>query len=199
MPSEHATDAEGVVRLFYDLFNEQRFADAAALFSEDAVLEHAPLRRQQRGANGFLEFARMWTQAFPDAALAVDRIGSRDGVTFEIDLVGRGTHLGPLDIGGGGVFKATGTSATLRLRQILEIRDGRIVFSNLSFDLQDIIHQLVTVDVTKLLDGIRRIHALGEKLMRTSPDDVFERRNLIERLGRELDATRRTVRPYFNG
>jgi steroid delta-isomerase-like uncharacterized protein len=192
-----AAQNESVIRQFYEHFNERRFEDAAAIFAEDAVLERAPLRGHARGAAGYLEFVHMWTQAFPDAALLVDRIASKDDVNYEIELLAGGTHLGALEMGPAGVFKPTGVDATLRMRQILEIRDGKIKYSSLSFDLQDLIHQLCSVDTAKLLDHLQKIHQLGGKLAATSPDDVVEHRNLIDRLGAELDAARRVVRPYF--
>jgi SnoaL-like domain len=185
-----------VIRRFFDGFNERRFADVAALFSDDAVLEHT-LRRQERGGAGYLAFVRMWITAFPDAALTVVHIAARAANTYEVEISATGTHLGALDMGGGGVFKATGTKATLALRQLLEIAGDQIVYSSLSFDIQDIVHQLVTVDVPKLLDHLRRIHQLGQKLASTREDDVVERTNLTDRLGTELDSARRTVRPYF--
>lgn len=188
---------ESVIRQFYEHFNERRLDAAAALFADDAVLEHAPLRRHSRGGQGYLEFVRMWTHAFPDAALLVERIVSTDEVNYEVDLLAGGTHLGALDMGSTGVFKPTGVDATLRLRQILEVRDGRIRYSSLSFDLQDIIHQLATVDTPRLLEHLQKIQQLGARLAATPSTNVVEHRNLIDRLGTELDAARRIVRPYF--
>jgi predicted ester cyclase len=189
---------EQVIGRFYQLFNERRLDEAATLFTDDAVLEHAPLGRHQRGGEGYLEFARMWTRAFPDAALTVERVTSNDSDTWEVELFARGTHLGPLDMGAAGVFKPTGARATLRLRQMMELRDGRIVFSSLSFDLHDIVHQLVTVDVPKLMDQLQKIQQLAGKLTATAAEDMVERRNLISRLGTELDLARHMVRPYFS-
>jgi predicted ester cyclase len=187
-----------VIRQFYRFFNERQLDAAAALFSDDAVLEHAPLRRHQRGGAGYLEFARMWTHAFPDAALEVERVICRDETICEVDLLAAGTHLGALDMGAAGIFKPTGVKATLRMRQLLEIVEGRIRFSSLSFDVQDIVHQLVTVDTSKLLEQIQKIQHLAAKLTATPAADVVERRNLVDRLGTELDATRHVVRPYFS-
>jgi steroid delta-isomerase-like uncharacterized protein len=182
---------------YYQAFNDRRFDDAAALFSEDAVLEHAPLGRQQRGGDGYRQFVEMWVRAFPDATLTVERIASMNGSVYEVELLAAGTHLGALDMGAAGVFKSSGVRASLRLRQLFEIGDGHIRFSSLSFDVQDIVHQLVRVDDNRLLDHIQRIQQLAAKLSRTPVENVVERRNLIDRLGSELDAARRVVRPYF--
>jgi predicted ester cyclase len=185
-----------VIERFYEHFNERRIADAAALFSDDALVEHAPLRRQERGGAGFLVFARMWLTAFPDARLQVERIAVSGNDTIEVELSADGTHLGALEMGSCGVFKPSGVHATLRLRQMFEIRDRKIVFSSLSFDLLDIVRQLVTVDVPRLLDHLRRIQQLSERLAGTCEGDP-ERLTLTDRIGTELDAARRVVRPYF--
>ncbi|MGH9373978.1 MAG: ester cyclase [Vicinamibacterales bacterium] len=195
--TEQVEQNQAIIGQFFQHFNERRFDAAANLFKDDAILEHVPTRRHQRGGDGFLEFAEMWVRAFPDAALTVERVSSHDGVTTEVDLLARGTHLGALDMGAAGIFKPTGVSATLRLRQLLEIRDGKVTFSSLSFDLQDIVHQLVTVDVAKLLEQLQKIQQVGVKVAAAPANDAVERRNLIARLGAELDTARHIVRPYF--
>jgi predicted ester cyclase len=191
------SDIQALTERLYALFNARELDAAAALFADGAVLEHAAPRRQQRGGAGYLEFARMWIGAFPDAVMTVEGITPRNPTTVEIDLLATGTHQGPLDLGGYGLFKPTGASARLRLRQIIELRDGQIAYSALSFDVQDIVQQLTVVSVPKLLDHLKRVHQLGERLAQTAPEQVVERRSIIDRLGTELDAARRIVRPYF--
>jgi hypothetical protein len=189
---------EALIRRLYALFNARELEQAAALFTDDALLEHAATGRQQRGGAGYLEFARMWVGAFPDAVLTVEAITPRSPTSIEVDLLASGTHEGPLDLGGYGLFKPSGTRGNIRLRQILELRDGRIAYSALSFDVHDIVQQLVAVSVPKLLDQLKRVQQLGGRLAQTSADQVMERRSLIDRLGTELDAARRIVRPYFD-
>ena len=192
------SDSEALVRRLYTSFNARELAQAASLFAEEALLEHAATGRQQRGSTGYLAFAKMWIAAFPDAVLAVERITQRSPTTVEVELQATGTHEGPLDLGGYGLFKPSGTKGTLRLRQILEIRDGKFVYSALSFDVQDIVQQLVVVSVPRLLEQLKRIQTLGARLAQTPEDQVIERRALVDRLGTELDAARRIVRPYFD-
>ena len=192
------SDSEALVRRLYTSFNARELAQAASLFAEEALLEHAATGRQQRGSTGYLAFAKMWIGAFPDAVLAVERVTQRSPTTVEVELRATGTHEGPLDLGGYGLFKPSGTKGTLRLRQILEIRDGKFVYSALSFDVQDIVQQLVVVSVPRLLEQLKRIQALGGRLAETPDDQVIERRSLVDRLGTELDAARRIVRPYFD-
>ena len=189
---------QAAIAFFYQCFNERRLDQAAGLFEAGAILEHVPLRRQQRGPEGFLQFANMWVRAFPDAALTIERTVPRNDTTYEVEILAAGTHLGDFDMGGCGVFKPTGARATLRLRQLLEMHDGRIAYSSLSFDLQDIVQQLVTVDTARLLEHVERIQHMGEKLKAMATADEGERRTLIERIGAELDAARRIIRPQFS-
>jgi hypothetical protein len=191
-------ETKALIQRLYALFNARELAQAAALFSDDALLEHAVTGRQQRGPAGYLDFARMWIGAFPDAVLTVDAITTRTPTTVEVDLLATGTHEGPLDLGGYGMFKPSGTCGTLRLRQRIEVQNGRIAYSALSFDVHDIVQQLVAVSVPKLLEHLKRVQQLGDRLAQTSTEQVMERRSLIDRLGTELDAARRIVRPYFD-
>ena len=131
-----------LIRQYYACFNERRFADAAELLSADAVFEHGPSGQRQQGGAGYIHFAETWVQAFPDATLSILRVEQHGDTICEVDLVGTGTHLGTFDLGAGGTFKATGVQTTLRFREMLEIRVGKITFSSLSFDMQELIRQL---------------------------------------------------------
>jgi predicted ester cyclase len=196
--SEDDATCEAVVRQLYTAFNARQIDDAARLFHDDAVLEHIPVGRQQHGPAGYREFARMWLDAFPDASVEVERITFRGGRCCEVDLRARGTHQGALDLGGYGNFKPTGAMGEMRMRQMIEIDGDRITFSSLSFDVQDIVQQLVSVDVPALLKRLEKIRDLHTRLAAVPPGDMSTRRVVLDRLGTELDAARRIVRPYFD-
>jgi hypothetical protein len=192
---EPAHADEETIRRYYECFNNRLLDEGAALYAADALLEQLPLRQQQRGGAGYLQFTTAWINAFPDAVLAVQRVASRPGGTHDISLVASGTHSGPLDLGGK-IFRATGSRTTLHLRELLSIQGGQIVFSSLSFDLHEVIDQLVKVDCGKLLAHVERIRQLGEYLTAVQADSGLAR-EVIERLGIEIDAARHVVRPYF--
>lgn len=191
--ADNANDA--IIRRYYECFNERLLDQGAALFSGDAVLEQLPLRQQQRGPAGYLQFASAWLTAFPDAVLTVQRVVSRTGGTHDVNLLATGTHTGALDLGGK-VFRATGSRATLHLRELIAVQNGRIAFSSLSFDLHEVIDQLVKIDCAKLLTHVERIRQLGEYLTAVQEDSGLAR-EVIDRLGIEIDAARHVVRPYF--
>ena len=196
--SEDDASCEAVVRQLYTAFNARQIDDAAGLFHETAVLEHIPVGREQHGPSGYREFAGMWLKAFPDASVEVERINFRGGKRCEVDLRVRGTHQGGLDLGGYGHFKPTGAMGDMRMRQMIEIDGDRITFSSLSFDVQDIVRQLVSIDVPALLKRLEKLRDLEARLAAVPADDMATRRAVLDRLGAELDAARRIVRPYFD-
>lgn len=131
-----------LIREYYACFNERRFTDAADLFADDAVVEHGPIGQRLLGGDGYLRFAEMWVRAFPDAGLSIVRVEQHGDTICEVDLLGTGTHLGPFDLGPGGLFKASGARARLPFRELLEIRVGKITYSSLRFDLHELVKQL---------------------------------------------------------
>jgi predicted ester cyclase len=131
-----------LIREYYACFNERRFSDGADLFAEDGILEHPPFGETKHGREGYLEFGRMWVEAFPDGRLKIEHVEQRGDTICEVDLIGTGTHRGDFNMGGYGVFKATGVKATLRFRELLEIRGSKITYSSLTFDVHDLIRQL---------------------------------------------------------
>jgi predicted ester cyclase len=186
---------EALIRLYYTHFNERRLEDAASLIEAQAIMQQVLTGRQQPGPKGYLEFANQWLRAFPNAVFTIENISSADGVTYNVDLLCTGRHLGTLAVGGF-VFRPHGADAHLRLRELLQIRDGAITYSTLSFDLQDIIRQLVRVDSAALLGGLMRIRTLAKEL-NIAQGDEDRSRELVQRIGLELDAARHLVRPYF--
>ena len=186
--------ADSLIRAYYACFNERRFRDLLSLFTEDAAFEQSPFRGSEPGKVERISFANAWLAAFPDAVLTIECVTPRDPV-YEVSLVATGTHDGALDLGGW-IFKPTGIATTLRLRELLELREGRIAFSSVSFDLQAIVERLAQVDSAKVLDSLARIRQLGDELARVQRSPI-PARDVIEQLGRELDAARHTVRPYF--
>jgi predicted ester cyclase len=187
--------ATTLIDQYYTCFNERRFVDAAALFGDEAVLEQLPVQRQERGSTGYLQFINAWLRAFPDAVLTVQKVTSINSDTFDVTLSLSGTHRGALDLEGW-VFKPTGVRATFGLREVLELQNGKIVFSTLTCNLHQIVDQLAHVDVSTLLDHIGRLSELANTLRAVGPDSL-QAREITQAIGRELDAARQVVRPYY--
>jgi predicted ester cyclase len=190
--SQPTGSAEDLIRAHYEDFNERRVEAAAARFHPDARLEHVT-GRLERGPDAYREFAGRWLTAFPDSRLRVERIRRRGPGLYDVDLIAVGTHLGTLTFASW-IFRATGVRVRLPARELIQIEDGQFQFASLCFDLQDLVRQLASIDVTTLLQHLRRIQQLGEQLTAANP---ARQRELLERLGQQLDEARHVVRPYF--
>ena len=177
----------------YDDFNGRRLDAAAARFQADARIEHAS-GEVEHGPEGFRLLARQWLTAFPDGRLSVGDIRSQGGNMYEVDVVATGTHSGPLLLGAWS-FRPSQVVVRLPARELFHVEAGQFRLASLAFDLQDLVRQLATVDTAKLQEHIARIGQLGELL--AAETDATRQRELIDRLGRQFDAARHLVRPYF--
>lgn len=195
--AESTNDAPRIIRDYYTHFNHRQFEDAARVVAADATFDHPPFANIALGAAGYLHFAEVWLRAFPDARLKIDHVNQRSANICEIDLTATGTHSGTLDLGRYGKLTPSGGKITFHLRELLEFHEGKIVHSSLSFDIHDLLYQLATFDYSELDVHLTRIHQLHDEI-RTVGDDREHRRTLVERLGRELDAARLIVRPWFH-
>jgi predicted ester cyclase len=187
---------ERLIRNYYACFNERRLAEAASLFAADAVMEAPPFTAASDGRRSYERFTRVWLAAFPDACLDVESVASRNDTLHEVNLVATGTHMNLLDLGAYGRFKPTGERTTLRLRELIEVHDGQITYSNVSLDVHDLTRQLSSIDYDALACHLDRLQRLRAQLA-DAGDDTERRRSLADRIGRELDAARLAVRPWF--
>ena len=165
------------------------------LFTDHAVLELIPAGQEHGGA-GYLRFAESWIAAFPNAKFSLERIEQRGETICEVYLLATGTHRGVLDFGQYR-FKPTDADAVLHVRELLDIREGKITAWVMSVYVNDLVKQLVKVDYVELVRRLDRIRALSDELMH-SVGDVPWQREVISRLGTEVDAARRALRPHFN-
>jgi predicted ester cyclase len=194
MLNDQAT--EKLIREYYACFNERRFADAAKMFVDEATVERPPFTQTRRGSNAYKQFADTWLRAFPDALFIIQHVEQRNETICEVDLTATGTHTNALDVAGIGVFKPSATKTSLKMRELLEIQEGKIAHSSVSFDLHALIHQLANIDYAALDACLQTVQEMRGQLDSVRGDRELQRR-LTERLGFELDAARLIVRPWF--
>jgi len=185
--------SDQLIRDYYAGFNERRLGDAGLLFAPDAVLEMQPFVQSAHGYAAYAQFADAWLRAFPDAQFGVEHVEQRNETMCEVDIIATGTHSGLLDLGTSGLLQPSGVRLTLRLRELVEIRDGRITHSSLSFDINQLVRELVQVDYRKLMACLATVWELSGELA-NAQGDVERQRDVSERLGRALDAARHAVR-----
>ncbi|HMD36739.1 MAG TPA: ester cyclase [Vicinamibacterales bacterium] len=186
---------DALLRLFYESFNQRRLTDTDTLFTEDVVFELLPSEPPLRGRNGFAEFVVRWSTAFPDAHMMPLHVEQRGETMCEVEMTVTGTHLGLFDLGAYR-FKPSGVSVTLRLRQLFEFHEGRIAFTSLTFDLQNLVGQLATIDL-RLVDT----HLDGLNLLRVDlgrARDEPGRRVVADQMVVEVDALRNVLRPSYS-
>jgi len=177
----------------YDDFNSRRLDTAAARFHADSRIEHGS-GQVEYGPEGFSLLARQWLTAFPDARVIVRDIRSQGGNMYDVDVEATGTHSGPLVLGAWS-FRPSQVAVRLPARELFQVEDGQFRLASMTFDLQDLVRQLATVDTAKLQQHIAHIGRLGELL--AAETDANRQRELLDRLGGQLDAARHVVRPYF--
>jgi hypothetical protein len=189
-----ASTPDAIVRRYYDHLNARRITELAAMVAPDAVVQHL-LFDPATGPDGCIQFAGHWLRAFPDAHFWIDAIAQRAPALFEVEITVTGTHRGTLEMGAYR-FRPSGAATPVQMRHLVELCGDQIVFSNLSIDLHDFVQQLVPVDVPALLERLERIRQLGAALeaLHSDPDRL---REVLLRLGAELDTARKVLRPYF--
>jgi len=134
--------AHELIRQFYGFYNSRQIEQAAALFSIDAVIEHAPFGRPAKGRQGYVASAERSFVAFPDAHIEVVNISDHGHDVYDIELVATGTHRGLLDLGEYGRFEATGLYVSVPHREVLEIHEGQITYASVTLDVTGLIAQL---------------------------------------------------------
>jgi ketosteroid isomerase-like protein len=135
------SNAHLLIREYYQAFNERRFPDAADLFADDAVVQHRPDGDQGRGPQGYLASVESTLKIFPDLIQRILHVEQRGDTIAEVDVSATGTHQGDWNMGALGILKATGTVMTIRLRELLEIRGGKITYSSITYNLQEFFHK----------------------------------------------------------
>jgi hypothetical protein len=133
---------EKIVRRYYQLINERRLDDAAALVDGHAVFHYVPTRQRFVGRDGFRKLMAFWLSAFEDAQLQLLSVLPLNDHAVQIEFLGKGTHTGDLALGEAGTLPATGRTAELPFRNLLEIHNGIITGVELDFDVQELKRRL---------------------------------------------------------
>ena len=129
-----------IARRFYDGWNERAFDELAELVTDDAELVVVGTGDVFRGKDGSKTYNRNWADGFPDGRITIDNMVA-SGDTVVVEFTGRGTHTGTL-VTSMGDIPATGKSVTLKLCDVLEFRDQKLVRQRNYFDSGSMMAQL---------------------------------------------------------
>lgn len=135
-----ATDNERIVRQYLEAFNARDWAAQAALLADDVVMEVPGTGERYEGREAVSASERAWTDAFADGRVDLDHLAAGGDVVVA-EYTGTGTHTGPLP-GPDGEIAPTGRSGSLRLCDVITIRDGRIVAIREYYDTMALLTQL---------------------------------------------------------
>src|SRR4029077_18156626 len=102
------------------------------VFGGAALAEPPPFGQTRHGRQGYLDLVNEWVRAFPDGHMHIEHVEQRGDPICEVDIVGSGTHLGDFNMGGYVGFKASVAKSSIRFRELIEIRGGKITFSSIA-------------------------------------------------------------------
>ncbi len=134
---------EQIARRYYQLLNERRLEDAAAMVDAHAIYYYLPTRQRFVGRAGFHAVMGLWLNAFEDARLEVVSALALNDHSVQVEFVGKGTHTGDLVLGETLCVPATGRMAELPFRNLLEIHNGIIIGVELDFDVEEMKRRLL--------------------------------------------------------
>lgn len=135
-----AADTERIVRAYLEAFNARDWARHGELLADDVVMEVPGTGERYEGREAVSASERAWTDAFADGRIEVDRLAVAGDVAV-VEYTGTGTHTGPLQ-GPDGEIAPTGRPGSLKLCDVVTIRDGRIAEVREYYDTLALLAQL---------------------------------------------------------
>ena len=134
---------EQIARRYYQLFNERRLNEAVAMVDAQAIYYYLPTRQRFIGHAGFHAVMGLWLQAFENAQLEIVSALNLNDHSVQVEFLGKGTHTGDLVLGDSLCVPATGRTAELSFRNLLEIHNGIIIGVELDFDVEEMKRRLL--------------------------------------------------------
>ncbi len=133
-------DNATLVRSLYDGWNNRDFDVLADATAPDGTITFMGSGEVLRGPEGSRVYSEMWASGFPDGQVTVDTIVA-DGDRVVVEFTGRGTHTGTF-VTSMGEIPPTGKSVTLKLCDVLELKDGKITTQHSYLDTGSMMAQL---------------------------------------------------------
>jgi ketosteroid isomerase-like protein len=140
-------DNATLARSLYDAWNDRDFGYAGRLMGEDAQIVVVGSGTTFRGPEGIRQYNMVWTDGFPDATVAIDRI-VESGDTVVVEYTGSGTHTGPL-LNESGTIAPTGRSLTLQFCDVLRFAGGRLLSQRTYYDTGALMAQLGLIPASR--------------------------------------------------
>lgn len=129
-----------IARANYEAWNNRDMDAAVAAMAPDGQLEIVGTGDVYTGPDGFRRYNEAWATGFPDGRVTIDRL-LESGDTVVVEFTGRGTHTGTMATSMGDI-PATGKSIVIKLCDVTEFRDGKIVHMRTYLDTGSMMAQL---------------------------------------------------------
>jgi steroid delta-isomerase-like uncharacterized protein len=133
-------DNISLIRSLYDAWNARDFEQGAEAMAPDGKITLAGTGDVFEGPDGSRAYSASWANGFPDGQVTVDNIFG-DGDRVVVEFTGRGTHTGTLETSMGSI-PATGRSMTIKLCDVVQLENGKIVAQTSYFDTGSMMAQL---------------------------------------------------------
>src|SRR5690606_13917084 len=150
----------------------REFEGAAEWFAPDARLHVVATGDVYHGPEGYLQYARAWAAAYPDARVEIRSV-SANGESAAVEYVFRGTHSNA-PVTPGGFVPPTWSRLELPMCGVIELAGGRIARMSSYFDSATMLRQMGLLPNSPLHAADRRA-ALD--LYATQVDGSIEQRN----------------------
>jgi steroid delta-isomerase-like uncharacterized protein len=128
------------VRSLYEAWNARDFDRGAEAMAPNGKITIAGTGDVFEGAEGSRAYGASWADGFPDGQITIDNIFG-DGDMVVAQFTGRGTHTGTL-VTSMGSIPATGRSLTIKLCDVVQLEDQKIVAQTSYFDTGSMMAQL---------------------------------------------------------
>ena len=128
------------LRRIYEAWNDRDFDVYADAMAPDGKIVIVGSGDVFVGPDGSRQYDESWANGFPDGRITIDNIFA-DGDRVVVEFTGRGTHTGTLETSMG-AFPATGKSLTLKLCDVVELKDGKVQEQRTYFDSGSMMAQL---------------------------------------------------------
>jgi steroid delta-isomerase-like uncharacterized protein len=167
-----ARDEAVNVRAVYEAYQARTFERVAGSFAAEAEIVNTATGDSYRGPDGYLQYARGWSSAFPDLRVEVLHYQAT-AHWAAVEYVFRGTHTGAL-LSSGGFIPPTWSQIDFTLCDVVEMQEGRIVRLHTYFDTATMLRQMGLFPNSPLHSADRRAPL---ELYATEVDAAAQQRN----------------------
>jgi steroid delta-isomerase-like uncharacterized protein len=129
-----------LLRAHYDAFNSRSFDKSFPNLANDVEWNNVAFKIPFKGHQGYKQFLEGWVSAFPDGKCEVKNIVGNDDFLIA-EGVFSGTHKGTLKMPTG-EHPATNRRQETPFCEVVMMRNGKIVKSNVYFDALTMLRQL---------------------------------------------------------